>query len=52
MGYMSLKLVYLLNYSMEQGSSFEGSEEIPFLGDIIPVCISQYGANYPIKHSI
>jgi len=39
MGYMSLRLVYLLNYSMEQGPSFEGSEEIPFMGDIIPLCI-------------
>jgi len=52
MGYMSLRLVYLLNYSMEQGPSFEGSEEIPFMGDIILLCISQYGANYRTKHSI
>jgi len=37
MGYMSLRLVYLLNYSMEQGPSFEGSEEIPFVCVIIPL---------------
>lgn len=40
MGYMSLRLVYLLNYSMEQGHLFECSGEIPFMGDIIPLCIS------------
>jgi len=51
MGYMSLRLVYLLNYSMEQGPSFEGSEEVPFMGDI-PLCISQYGSNYLTKHNI
>jgi hypothetical protein len=52
MGCMSLRLVYLLNYPVEQGPSFEGSEEIPFMGDIIPLCISQYGANYLTKHNI
>jgi len=52
MGYISLRLVYLLNNSMEQGPSFEGREEIPFMGGIIPLRISQYVANYPTKHNI
>jgi hypothetical protein len=37
---------------MEQGPSFEASEEIPFLDDIVLLYISPQGANYLTKHSM